>query len=264
MHIETTNTEVSQQTSLAGLPSLLSMLSTYPDPANVLSALISGPLAKYLVRGAGLWRVSGAQADLLAIAGHSAEEAEQWRHISLDSEAPVARCIREGQIFTYSPDSFRNTFPTINNVPASSAEVNWYLFGDALRDTEHGVNAAVVPIATRGIVFGCLGFMTTGEFAWPSSDLHALSAYASALALWMSNTSKLNDRGPATFPRLTERQLEILQLVLHGHSNTFIADRLGVSASTVKQEVQRACVALDAPNRLAAAGNAQARGLIDA
>ncbi len=264
MRTETTNTEVSQQSSLAGLPSLLSMLSTYPDPATVLNALTSGPLAKYLVRGAGLWRVNGAQAQLLAIAGHSAEEAEQWRHISLDSEAPVARCIRDGQIFTYSPDSFRSTFPTINNVPASDAEVDWFFFGDALRDTEHGVNAVVVPITTRGIVLGCLGFMTTGDFTWPSSDLHALSAYASALALWMSHESRLRSPDPASFPRLTERQLEILQLVLHGHSNTFIADRLGVSASTVKQEIQRACVALDAANRLAAAGIAQARGLLDA
>lgn len=61
---------------------------------------------------------------------------------------------------------------------------------------------------------------------------------------------------------LTEMEVEILALLADGHSQSEIADKKGISASTVKARLDRARIALGAKNVMQAVAIAATRGLI--
>ena len=63
---------------------------------------------------------------------------------------------------------------------------------------------------------------------------------------------------------LTPRQIEILELVQQGKSNTYISALLGFSQSTVKQELQRVMKLLRVNDRSAAVTRANELQLIPA
>lgn len=67
---------------------------------------------------------------------------------------------------------------------------------------------------------------------------------------------------PTPGPVLTERQTQVLQLIVEGMSNPEIADRLRVSRATVKVHVAAVLEALQVDNRTQAAVVAQRLGLI--
>ncbi len=64
-----------------------------------------------------------------------------------------------------------------------------------------------------------------------------------------------------TLDRLTERELQVLQLVAGGHTNREIADDLGYSVGTIKNAVQRVIEKLDVSDRTQAAVLAVRAGL---
>lgn len=63
------------------------------------------------------------------------------------------------------------------------------------------------------------------------------------------------------FPRLTDREREVLDLVAGGHDNAVIARRLGLSAKTVRNHVANVLTKLEVPDRSAAIVRARAEGL---
>ena len=63
------------------------------------------------------------------------------------------------------------------------------------------------------------------------------------------------------FPRLTDREREVLDLVAGGHDNVVIARRLGLSAKTVRNHVANVLTKLEVPDRSAAIVRARAEGL---
>jgi two-component system nitrate/nitrite response regulator NarL len=75
--------------------------------------------------------------------------------------------------------------------------------------------------------------------------------------------SQIHDRGRSSaVPGLTERELEMLRLTADGHSAPSIADRLSVSAATVKTHLQNAYEKLGVSDRAAAVAEAMRRGLL--
>jgi DNA-binding NarL/FixJ family response regulator len=62
--------------------------------------------------------------------------------------------------------------------------------------------------------------------------------------------------------RLTVRELEIVSLAADGHSNQEIAERLVLSAATVKTHLQNTYRKLEVPDRAAAVALALRAGLI--
>jgi DNA-binding NarL/FixJ family response regulator len=62
---------------------------------------------------------------------------------------------------------------------------------------------------------------------------------------------------------LTERELDILHLVSIGLANHGIAEKLGISANTVRTHVQNILAKLGVPNRLAASALARQAGVLD-
>jgi LuxR family maltose regulon positive regulatory protein len=61
---------------------------------------------------------------------------------------------------------------------------------------------------------------------------------------------------------LTERELEILQLVATGASNQAIAQQLVISLHTVKKHLTHILAKLNAPSRTAAVAHARDRGML--
>jgi DNA-binding NarL/FixJ family response regulator len=62
---------------------------------------------------------------------------------------------------------------------------------------------------------------------------------------------------------LTAREMEVLQLLAFGHTNKDIAERLGISAETVKAHLEHIFEKLEVSDRAAAVATAFRRGLIE-
>jgi LuxR family maltose regulon positive regulatory protein len=61
---------------------------------------------------------------------------------------------------------------------------------------------------------------------------------------------------------LSERELEVLQLIAAGHANRAIAMALTIEVGTVKRHIHSLLGKLDAPSRTAAVARARALGLL--
>ena len=66
----------------------------------------------------------------------------------------------------------------------------------------------------------------------------------------------------ATLERLTERKLEVLCLLSHGHTNARIATELSISRKTVANHVSSILAKLGVESRTAAVGYALRQGLV--
>jgi DNA-binding NarL/FixJ family response regulator len=66
---------------------------------------------------------------------------------------------------------------------------------------------------------------------------------------------------PQTFPELTEREREILGMIAQGQSNTEIADRLGLSEKTIRNNVSNIFSKLQVADRAQAIVKAREAGL---
>jgi DNA-binding NarL/FixJ family response regulator len=66
---------------------------------------------------------------------------------------------------------------------------------------------------------------------------------------------------PAPFPRLTEREREVLELVARGYPNARVAHHLGLSEKTVRNHVSAILAKLPAATRAEAVALARDNGL---
>ena len=71
------------------------------------------------------------------------------------------------------------------------------------------------------------------------------------------------ERKPARVPKLTERELEVLNLVAHGLNNREIADKLFISENTVKNHVRNMLEKLQLHSRIEAVMYAVRQRLLD-
>jgi DNA-binding NarL/FixJ family response regulator len=73
----------------------------------------------------------------------------------------------------------------------------------------------------------------------------------------------LADEPTGSLDTLTAREMEVLQLLAFGHTNKDIAERLGISAETVKAHLEHIFEKLEVSDRAAAVATAFRRGLIE-
>lgn len=90
--------------------------------------------------------------------------------------------------------------------------------------------------------------------------VQAAAAGESALAPGIA--TRLLDRMRAPHTQLTARELEVLTLVAHGHSNSDIAVELMISQTTVKSHLAHIYTKLDVASRTAAISAARRMGVI--
>jgi DNA-binding NarL/FixJ family response regulator len=125
-------------------------------------------------------------------------------------------------------------------VTALRAGARGYLVKGA---TKHEVARALQEVAAGGAVFG--------------------EGVADQVLLRVRDSSRPARRGAETFPDLTDRELEVLDLVARGLSNTAISGRLYLSDKTVRNVVSNAVAKIGARDRADAILMARQAGLGD-
>jgi DNA-binding NarL/FixJ family response regulator len=114
---------------------------------------------------------------------------------------------------------------------------------------------------------GARGYLLKG--AVPKEIVRALEAVAAGEAIFGPTIAKrvtdyfarpARTRGPA-FPRLTEREHEVLDLIASGQSNSSIATRLSLSDKTVRNHVSNIFAKLQVADRAEAIVRAREAGL---
>jgi DNA-binding NarL/FixJ family response regulator len=111
---------------------------------------------------------------------------------------------------------------------------------------------------------GAKGYVLKG--AGPAAVERAVRAVASGETILASEIagpalSQLASRAPNPFPELTERELDVLELVAGGFDNATIARRLFVSPKTVRNHVSNVLTKLQVTDRAAAIVLARDAGL---
>jgi len=243
--------------SLAGLPALLDLLGGQPAPDAVVEAFVTDVAARFGVHAAILLVVEGDQIRLIGSHGYSPAELDGFDVIPLAADLPVCQAVREAETVVTSSTIAVAEYEMLAREPERWARMR----------AERPLGAVVaVPITASGLPVGAYGFTCDTDRSWSARDLQLLDMVGSALALWLVHpTSGLigtSDPDPGATV-LTPRQCAILQLVSDGRTTEAIGAALGYSASTVKQDIQRAMRVLDVPTREAAVARARELGLCD-
>lgn len=243
---------------LRGLPQFLQYVRTYPAPEPLMTALARGPLATYGARTGNLWALEGDELVSIARFGATVEESERYARIPLSLDFDICAAVQTGQAVIGSPHEVGDTRVGIIDGD----------FWNALVDRVGGQTLVSVPLVVGGEPVGGFGFLT--DVPWPgdqaSSDV--LGILAGVLALWLTHplspipaSDPLAGQGQWSFV-LTKRQVEIMHRVEQGWPTRRIALELGISESTVKQDVQHVMRSMRTSDRLAAAERARLLGLM--
>lgn len=132
----------------------------------------------------------------------------------------------------------------------SPARVIMLCVGDDEEDLTGAVAAGVKGVLDRGTdatgLVGCIRSVTLGQFS--VSD-----RLAGRMAADLAAVRERGSRLPAHDTVLTERELEILDLVVAGLTNRGIAERLFLSESTIRAHIRSIMQKLNVENRVQAA-----------
>jgi len=240
---------------LDGLPALLTLLGSEPSADAVAEAVVTDTAAAFGVHAAIVLVVEGEQLRLVGSHGYSPSELAGFDVIPLALDLPVCQAVREAETIVTSSDVAVADYAGLAHDPE-----RW----ERMRATRRLGAVVAVPVTAGGLPVGAYGFTCDTDRAWSARDLQLLDAVASALALWLAHprTGLISTTDlPTSMAILTPRQCAILQLVADGRTTEAIGATLGYSASTVKQDIQRAMRALDAPTRESAVARARELGL---
>jgi len=239
-------------------PRFLQFLTTSPSPDEVTLAASRGPLAQFGCTVVSLWS-PGAAGELVSIGecGLEGFYAERYSRMSLTVPSGLS------EAFINSATIVLPLSEVIRQYPALSFDKDYW---DRAIEINGDGDLAHVPILANGIPIGVISFLCDRINDWNPRASAVLDGLAAALGLWMSNPASkivgahVNDLHEGL--SLTPRQIEILDLVQQGKSNTYISARLGFSQSTVKQELQRVMKRLRVNDRAAAVNRASELQLI--
>lgn len=245
--------------SLGGLPQFIRYTSTYPEPSALITALRSGPLARRSMLAGFLWAlVDGTHLVSIGHVGWSREMIDRYSIIPLELDLPVVRCV-VGDVATIDLTvPFGRTY---------LSAIDDHFLGQQF-ESLGAVSIVNIPLRHAGIVVGALGLVTAREWESDVESERLLDALSSLLGLWATHPrSSALDSSTPIGPRewslaFTPRQKDVLRLAGEGLSNTDIAQRLLVSTSSVKQDLQQAMRALRTHSRQGAFDRARDLGLL--
>lgn len=141
-------------------------------------------------------------------------------------------------------DAMTRRFPALTIVILSASSLRH----DVERALEKGAAGFIHKDTTSAVMLNALKMILSGGVYVPPAIMMSLS----------SGQPGSNAHG------LTPRQLEVLSLLVEGHSNKAIATRLGVAEATVKMHVTAILQGLEVSNRTQAVRVAEKLGLIQA
>jgi DNA-binding CsgD family transcriptional regulator len=236
----------------------LQFLATFPSPDEVTRATSHGPLAQFGCRSASLWSHANTD-ELVCIGGYGLEQYdfEKYARISLTVSTPLT------ESFITSATVILPLSEVVDQYPALTLDEEYW--DEALEINGEG-DVGQMPIIVNGVPIGAFSFLCDRINNWNPRSSAVLDGLAAAIGLWMSNPASKIIGAPINGLHeglsLTPRQIEILDLVQQGKSNTYISARLGFSQSTVKQELQRVMKRLRVNDRAAAVTRANELQLI--
>jgi len=230
-----------------GLEPFLQYLNTFPNPSQVATAMLRGPLAAFGAQACDLWVPSGfAELVRLANDGHD-DTQEMYQRVSLAFEAPLT------ESFINSYTIILHLSEVLEKYPSLTVDREYW---EELSDSFGDGDLVQVPIFSGGQPIGVYSFLSNQINVWVPASYSRLSSVAAALALWMSHQGsgvmEFDTGGSSSGLWLTPRQAEILNLVRDGRTNGAISAHLGYSQSTVKQELLRITKRLQVNSRWAA------------
>lgn len=246
--------------SSQALPQFLRFLSAHPEAGHAAEAMTKGPLAAVSARSSMIWTRSGV--DHIRIVGSSGTDAQsevRFSAVPLSVAFPACRAILDQQPLLHSWQQLAEEFPVLL-LDSGVFERN------RLSSPDGGMITA--PIVVSGKAVGAWGTHVTA-LPTPSPQVDDLvRAISGALGLWLTHPSTpvidapivIGDEEPVA---LTQRQRQVLRLVLQGLTNAQIADRMRMSRSTIKHELQRATRSMRIGDRMLAAVRARELGLLD-
>ena len=243
--------------AFGGLPALAHLLGRRPHPDEIVTCLLDGTLAPYTAFAGILLWCREPSLHMLGAHGYQDEELDGFEDIPLEADLPITRAVRDGDLIIGSGDRFEIDYTD-----------------ERLADTERwaGMRSRVeigaivsVPISSRGVPIGALGFTCHKEREWVPADLSLLETVSRMLAMWLKHPdSGIPWRGSIHDGiALSKRQCQILALVINGKTNAAIGAYMGYSESTVKQELGRAMRLLGTTSREATARRAASLHLCD-
>jgi len=223
------------KSDVAGFTGFLRHLAYLPEPNSVAQALVKGPLYDFGVRSLDIWMEFEAN-DLIRIGrfGSIPDDNRIYDRVSLAFEAPLTLSFHEGRTTTVGLADIVKEYPALT--------VDKEFWDGVFRANGDG-DLVQVPLFLQGAAIGVFTFLTNQDNVWSAEKFNLLDSVAAALTLWATHPSSGVLRTLRTSQHngvsLSPRQVEILLLVREGKTNAAIAARLGYSASTVKQELQR-------------------------
>ena len=245
-----------------GLPQLVTYLSGFPDPLDVAGVLATGPLAHLGARTCIVMLADEESDELRLVSSYGFDEGPEarYRGMLLRVRLPIVAAYRENRtIVTSTADFVEDHAALALNKPRWAAAVD-----------ELGPGSVIdAPIVSDGAPIGSIAVTCTGDPTRTAEDFALIDGITAALGLWITHPDSgvagsltSSDTGPDSRIELTDRQVRILDLVRAGKSNVRISLDLGVSESTVKQEVRRVLRILRTNDRRTAADRAQQLGLL--
>lgn len=248
---------------LQALTGFLDLVANAPDADQVARALANGPLSSLGVLTTFIAQHDGQTLQGIGTYGFSPDFHARYATFPITYDWPAARAATENHIIVEPIETIFDEYPTL----ALDRPVWEPLLVDS--GARNG-QLVVVPIAASGNVLGVFGFISRKTLELSVSEGLVLEGLGSALALWFqakvpqhTSTEVLIGNATEELPLvLNPRQVQILQLVAEGKSNTAIAGLLGFSLSTVKLDLNRAMRILRADTRMQAADRATAVGLM--
>ena len=238
------------------MPELLRVLSSAPHPDEVAAALVSGPGRRLDAASAAVLWARGPSLIVLGLHGYLANEVAGLDSVTTASDYPLSAAFREGEVLIEPVATAGERYP------------------DLLREGGHWPHTAgrfpegtivSAPIVSSGRSVGAYALTCPAGLALSALERAMLDAVSSALGLWMAHPDSGlagDSSAEGTDVELTSRQVRILALVEAGRTNAAIAAALGYSPSTVKQELRRVMLVLDASDRAASARRARELGLL--
>ena len=240
----------------AGIPALLNVLSRSPHPDEVAGALVQGPGRGFdAVCAAVLW-AQGSNLVIVGSHGYRSVEVDGLQIIPVSGDYPLCTAFVEGEVILVTSRDLGPDYPERNR-PGS----RWNMLRERLPEGAH-IHA---PIVSDGRSIGAYVVSCQSSRDWSTLDIAAWDAVSHALGMWLSHPASGFPTDVAEVDAdspLSERQVRILDLVRDGRTNTSIAYSLGISASTVKQELARAMELLDVTDRHAASQRAADLGYL--
>lgn len=183
---------------------------------------------------------------LIASYGMKPEVENEWREFSFDLDLPPCDAIKSNKIIWLAePEDWLSLYPQL-----------------AQRSLDNDRPTHIcVPISVAGGASGTIGIALKQSIKQDKTNLGFISAVAGLVSLYF--TSIYEGAADSSSEYLSPRQMKILHLIYEGLTNNEIADKLGFSDSTIRQESMRIYQILKVTGRKEAIKVAIERNLIN-